>query len=158
MSKLKTNKILKLIFLPFVLSSLIISCSTELITNDFPLVSPEQGFAEIQGNKSFTPQEAVEHGVFQGIVTSLLPDDKKGLKHQQFMVKITWPKYIGEIIKIAHNIDSAPYVPVRPGSIVEMKGDIISNASPKVLHWTHRAYDNSPHPDGYIRLNNEIYQ
>jgi hypothetical protein len=106
-------------------------------------------------------QFQMEHGVYQAVVTELLPDDRDGLPHQRFMIELVNNRFSNEEIMVAHNIDHSPRVPVRIGAQLELKGDFILSASPKVLHWTHLCEVRNgvkSHPDGYIRLNGQIYQ
>lgn len=94
----------------------------------------------------------VEHGVFNGEVTKILPDDKNGSRHQLFIFETT----SGKRFRVAHNIDLAPYVPVHVGDRVEIKGDVVPSKPMNVLHWTH--YDPAgQHPDGYIRHEGRLY-
>lgn len=100
------------------------------------------------------------NAVFHGTVTEILPDDTSGLKHEKFMFKLTDGldgKYNGTVVLVAHDIDRAPYVPIKVGDTLEIKGDFLADTTPdKVLHWTHHD-EKHKHPDGYIKLNGKIY-
>lgn len=104
------------------------------------------------------PQQTIINSIFTGTVTEKLPDDNNGLKHEVFMLKLTNSKYVGKVIKVAHDTSFAPYVPLAVGDTLEIKGDFLPDATPDmVLHWTHKS-DNPKHPSGYIKLNGKIYE
>ena len=101
--------------------------------------------------------------VFTGTVTQLLPDDNQGLKHEKFMFKVTGGhngQFDGQTVTVAHDTTYAPYVPIKVGTPLEIKGDML--AGPRVLHWTHLAKDpqhpHPTHPDGYIKMDGKVYQ
>lgn len=87
----------------------------------------------------------------EGTVTKLLPDDLNGLRHQHFLFKLA----NGKVVKVAHNIDLAPYVPVKVGDTVELKCEYIRAKPNDVAHWTH--YDPAGGEGGYIKLNGKVY-
>lgn len=104
------------------------------------------------------PQQTIINDVFTGVITEKLPDDNDGLKHELFMLKLTSSKYSGKVIKIAHDITYAPYVPVVVGDPIEIKGDFLPDATPvMVLHWTHKS-DNPKHASGYIKYKGKTYE
>lgn len=128
----------------WLLLPLLVGCSADL---DFlsPPVYPESAPALFQ-------PFGVQHGVYHGDVVRLLPDDKKGSKHQLFIIQTA----DGLKLKVAHNVDLAPYVPLAVGDEVDVKGDLIPSKPMDVLHWTH--YDPAgSHPDGYIRHRGRSY-
>ncbi len=140
-------------------AGILVSCANDLdqsqLLLDQNLLTNTE--AEKAKGPSKTPKAQVEHGIFQGIVTEKLEDDNKGLKHEHFMVKLSNAPFTGQIVKIAHDVNYAPYVPVVIGSPVEIKGDLITNAAPMVLHWTHHA-EGGTHPGGYIKFAGKVYQ
>jgi hypothetical protein len=150
------QKFLKLV-IPVIFTSISVSCGADLPDTDTSVLLNSQPIAEIESNRSGPPQGRPENIVITGIVVQLLPDDRKGAAHEQFMIKVTSPQYFGAAVKVAHDLDYAPYVPVKIGDQLELKGDFLNFTDPLVMHWTHRAYNNSPHPDGYIRFNGKIY-
>jgi hypothetical protein len=104
--------------------------------------------------------EPIINTVFKGTVVELLPEDNIGLTHQKFMFKITGGqngKYNGKVVIVAHNTEIAPHVPLKIGSMPEIKGDLLTGESPMVLHWTHKDPSHK-HPDGYIKLTDQFYQ
>lgn len=69
----------------------------------------------------------------EGRIVHLLPDDRVGDKHQLFLVDLA----SGHTIKISHNVDLAPKVPVRKGDRIRFRGRFEYNAKGGVVHWTH---------------------
>jgi len=88
-----------------------------------------------------------------GQVGRILPDDNKGSRHQRFLMDIGQQKWL----LIAHNIDLAPYVPLKQGDRIIVHGEYEYNDKGGVIHWTHhdpRGYKEG----GYIELNNKRYE
>lgn len=85
-------------------------------------------------------------------VKKQLPDDLKGLKHEKFLLSLS----NGTTILVAHNIDQAAYVPIKPGDLVTIHGEYIWNAKGGLIHWTHRS-DTPRHESGWIELNGQRY-
>ncbi len=69
-----------------------------------------------------------------GRVARVLPDDRRGDRHQRFLLRLA----DGQTVLVAHNIDLAPHVPLQPGSRVTVRGRYEWNERGGVLHWTHR--------------------
>ena len=113
-------------------------------------------YQQVQSAQAFAKRQAGTEAnkdwkVLEGEVTKLLPDDLNGSRHQHFLVQVS-PKHT---VKIAHNIDLAPYVPVKVGDTVEMKCEFIKAQPYDVAHWTH--YDPRGGEGGYIKLNGKVY-
>lgn len=86
-------------------------------------------------------------------VFKLLRDDRKGLPHERFLIKLN----NDSTVLIAHDIKLAPYVPLRVGDWVTIHGEYIWNAKGGVIHWTH--HDPRGHHDpGWIDFNGQRYQ
>ena len=81
-------------------------------------------------------------------VVKVLPDDNDGLTHQQFEVEID-----GANVRVAHNTDLAPHVPVKLGDRVEIRGIYLK--AQHVLHWTH--FNPQGGAGGYIKLDGKVY-
>ena len=86
-------------------------------------------------------------------VIKLFRDDTVGSKHQLFLVKLK----TGNTLKISHNIDLAPRVPVKVGDEVEIRGQFEWNEKGGVLHWTHHD-PRGRRPGGWIRHEDKVYK
>ena len=89
----------------------------------------------------------------EGEVVLLMRDDRRGRKHQHFLVRLP----SGHTLKIAHNIDLAERVPVRKGDRVRLKGQYEWNVKGGVLHWTHHD-PAGRHPGGWIEHQGRRYE
>ena len=89
----------------------------------------------------------------EGEVVLLMRDDRRGSKHQHFLVRLP----SGHTLKIAHNIDLAERVPVRKGDRVRLKGQYEWNVKGGVLHWTHHD-PAGRHPGGWIEHEGKRYE
>lgn len=69
-----------------------------------------------------------------GTVVHVLPDDNEGSRHQRWLVEVD---HCDVTIKIAHNIDLAPRVPVKKGDRLKFKGEYEWNELGGAFHWTH---------------------
>jgi hypothetical protein len=142
------------------LNLLISSCGMAgTLTGQNITLLPVQSGESTVLSAGYTPGDTI-NAVFQGKVVKLLPDDNYSPKHQKFLFQITSGyngEFNGEVVLVAHNLDVAPYVPLKLGSNPEIKGDLLTGETPKVLHWTHRDLKHR-HPDGYIKVVGKIYQ
>lgn len=90
----------------------------------------------------------------QGVVKKVLPDDRKGLQHQKFILQ-TRP---GQTVLVAHNIDIAHRLPgLKKGDKVSFYGEYEWTSQGGVLHWTHHD-PSGRHTDGWLRYNGKVYQ
>ena len=89
-----------------------------------------------------------------GTVIRLLADDRKGDRHQRFLLALA----NGHTLLIAHNIDLAPRIDdLQPGDRIAFKGEYEWNAKGGVVHWTHHDPDGR-HPGGWLRHKGRTYQ
>ncbi len=94
--------------------------------------------------------------VLQGQIVTILPDDTNGLKHQLFRFKVSNGTLSGDVVQCAYNMDLAPYLPLRVGKVVEIKGEFIDTDPYDVIHWTH--HDPKGGEGGYVKIDGKIYQ
>jgi hypothetical protein len=89
-----------------------------------------------------------------GVVVHLLPDDNDGSRHQRFLVEVDRSDVT---IKISHNIDLAPRVPVSRGDRITFKGEYEYNDLGGALHWTHHD-PKQWRPGGWIDHRGQRYE
>lgn len=89
----------------------------------------------------------------QGVVIKLLPDDRKGSRHQKFLVRIN----DRQTLLFAHNIDLAERVPLRTGDHVSFSGEYVYNPKGGIVHWTHRD-PQGMHAPGWVLHDGKKYQ
>ena len=87
------------------------------------------------------------------IIVKVLPDDLQGSRHQRFLIRISKDVRV----KVAHNIDLAPRLPVRAGDLVEYRGKYVWNKLGGALHWTHHDPRNKRRKAGWLRHEGKIY-
>jgi hypothetical protein len=90
---------------------------------------------------------------FDGRVKRLLPEDRKGLQHQRFLLTV---EGAGTVL-IAHNTDLAGHVPVAVGDLVRVHGIFEWNAKGGVVHWTHHD-PRGRTAGGWIRHDGKTYR
>lgn len=105
-------------------------------------------------------QKAFENGTSNlqiegtGIVLKLLKDDRKGIKHQKFLLKLE----SGKSILIAHNIDLSSRIKnLKVGDRIDFYGEYEWNNKGGVVHWTHRD-PSGRHINGWLKHLDKIYQ
>lgn len=86
-------------------------------------------------------------------VKRLLPDDRKGVPHQKFLLQLE----NGTTVLVAHNTDQAQAVPLSPGNFVTIHGEYIWNRKGGLIHWTHHS-DNFKHEGGWIEFGGRRYE
>lgn len=86
------------------------------------------------------------------VVSRLLPDDKAGLPHQRWYVKLS----NGAEVFAVYNIDLGQRIPMKIGDVMSLGGEFkMTNVGP-LIHWLH--YDPSGRrPDGYVEVNGVRY-
>ncbi len=90
----------------------------------------------------------------QGVVKKVLPDDRKGLQHQRFILQ-TSPD---QTVLVAHNIDIADRLAgLKKGDTVGFYGEYEWNSQGGVIHWTHHD-PGGRHINGWLKYNGKTYQ
>ena len=90
----------------------------------------------------------------QGKVIKILKDDREGLEHQRFILRLA----NGRSLLVAHNIDLTPRIEnLQVGDTVEFYGEYEWNPQGGVLHWTHRD-PHHHHIDGWLKHDGNTYQ
>ena len=90
----------------------------------------------------------------EGRVVKILPTDRKGRRHQKFIVALPH----AQSVLISHNIDLAPEISgLRVGKKVLFRGEYIYNPKGGIVHWTH--HDPKKRTiGGWIVLDGRIYR
>lgn len=92
-------------------------------------------------------RELIERQVSGEMVTAtaevyrILSDDDDGSRHQRFLIAVGREGRRTLTVKVSHNFDLAPRVPVEEGDIVTIRGQFEWNDLGGVLHWTHHDPD-----------------
>ena len=90
----------------------------------------------------------------QGEVIRVLADDRQGIRHQKFILRLP----SGQSLLVAHNIDLAPGIPhLKKGDRISFTGEYVWNPRGGVLHWTHKD-PHGHHPGGRLRRGDQVYQ
>ena len=114
-----------------------------------PLSSDDQAIAQ-----DFKTQASDVEVRDTGVVTSILPDDTNGSRHQRFIVTLD----SGQTLEIAHNIDIAPRLePLAKGDRVEFLGEYVWNDQGGVVHWTHHD-PSGKHSTGWLKSGSVVVQ
>lgn len=90
-------------------------------------------------------------------VLTTLADDHEGSRHQRFLVKVGEDRQGNDLtVKISHNIDLAPRVPVRAGDEFSVRGEFVWNDLGGAIHWTHHDPEGR-HEGGWIKFAGKRY-
>lgn len=117
-------------------------------------VSTHYATADAQLQDAYSNRQSDIQVKGSGRVDRLLPDDRKGSRHQRFILRLA----SGQKLLVAHNIDLAPKITsIRRGDIIEFNGEYEYNPKGGVLHWTHRD-PGRRHEDGWLRHQGKTYQ
>ncbi|MEP7075831.1 MAG: DUF3465 domain-containing protein [Acidobacteriota bacterium] len=111
----------------------------------------------IQADSAATAFERHESDVRvegEGVVTKLLADDRYGLAHQRFIIRLR----SGQTVLIEHNIDIAQGLDdLKTGDTVSFAGEYVWNEQGGLVHWTHHD-PAGKHPDGWLKHNGRTFQ
>ena len=87
-------------------------------------------------------------------MTSILPEDLDGSRHQRFIIDLKSK----QTLLIAHNIDLAPRIDgLSLNDQIEFFGEYEWNDKGGVIHWTHHD-PRKRHPAGWIKHDGRVYQ
>ena len=93
-------------------------------------------------------------GVAAGTVVRVLPDDRKGNRHQRFVIRLE----TGATVMADYNIDIAPRIaPLEVGDSVVLRGRYVWNAQGGLMHWLHHDPSGAP-GGGWVKVRGKIYQ
>jgi hypothetical protein len=92
-------------------------------------------------------------GVAAGTVERLLEDDRKGIPHQRFIIRIE----TGTTILVEYNLDLAPRVPLEVGDSVVVRGEYHWSELGGRIHWVHHDPSGAP-GGGWLKLRGKVYQ
>lgn len=90
-------------------------------------------------------------------VHRILSDDNDGARHQRFLVAVGREGRRTLTVKVSHNIDLAPRLPLQEGDTVTIRGQFEWNDLGGVLHWTHHDPDRR-REGGWIEHNGRRYE
>ncbi len=89
-----------------------------------------------------------------GEVVKVLADDKRGSRHQRFILRLQ----SGRTLLVAHNIDLAPKIDdLKVGDQVAFFGEYEWNHKGGTLHWTHHD-PAGRHVAGWLKHDGKVYQ
>ncbi len=92
-------------------------------------------------------------GQAAGTVARLLEDDRKGIPHQRFVLRLE----SGATLLIEYNLDLSPRItPLEVGDSVVVRGEYIWNDKGGVIHWVHRDPSGGP-GGGWLRIRGKEY-
>lgn len=90
----------------------------------------------------------------EGVVVAVLPDDRRGSRHQRFLLEVAG----GGTVLVSHNIDLAPRVKgLARGDRVRFRGEYEWNDKGGVVHWTHHD-PGGRRPGGWVELEGRRYR
>jgi len=86
----------------------------------------------------------------------LRPEYGRDGEHERFVVTVSDGSHSADIL-IAHNVGIAPYVPLRRGDDVTVKGVLALDFGGPVIHWTHHD-PRFRHDSGFIQAHGRMYE
>lgn len=116
----------------------------------------EQGIANsvVDVERAYTHKLSDVQITGEGEVVKVLQDDKRGSRHQKFIIRMS----SGKTLLVAHNIDLAERIhDLQKGDTVKFNGEYVWNEKGGILHWTHHDPAGA-HEAGWIEHNGSRYQ
>lgn len=89
----------------------------------------------------------------EGEIVHILPLDNEGSRHQNFLLELA----NSVTLKISHNIDLAPQLPIQKGDRLRFHGEYEWNEKGGVVHWTHRD-PQGRHEHGWLEHKGQRYE
>lgn len=86
------------------------------------------------------------------VVQKILPDDRNGLRHQKWVVRLSNGKQMDAV----YNLDMCPRVKIKEGDKIAMGGQFIWTNKGALLHWLHHD-PRGNRPDGFVYANGQFY-
>lgn len=122
------------------------------------LIAQPLAWADNAGDALLGQAYRQHHGDLQiegeGTVIKLLADDKRGSRHQRFVIRLQ----SGQTLLVAHNIDLAAKIDdLKVGDKLAFFGEYEWSEKGGTLHWTHRD-PGGRHADGWLRHGGRVYQ
>ena len=117
-----------------------------------PQTKAQKGLETI--SDAFVHQRSSVQVQASGKVKAILTADKKGSRHQRFILTLG----NGLTVLVVHNIDLAPPIKdLKKGDTVQFNGEYEYNPEGGVIHWTHRD-PKGVHENGWLKHSGKIYQ
>lgn len=86
------------------------------------------------------------------VVSKVLPDDRSGLKHQKWVVRLS----NGKEMEAVYNLDMCPRVPINVGDKIAMGGQFVWTNKGALLHWLHHD-PRGNRPDGFVYAKGQFH-
>lgn len=86
------------------------------------------------------------------VVSKVLPDDRSGLQHQKWVVRLS----NGKQMEAVYNLDMCPRVQIKEGDKIAMGGQFVWTNKGALLHWLHHD-PRGNRPDGFVYANGKFY-
>lgn len=86
------------------------------------------------------------------VVSKILPDDRSGLQHQKWVVRLS----NGKQMQAVYNLDMCPRVQLKEGDKIAMGGQFVWTNKGALLHWLHHD-PRGNRPDGFVYVNGKFY-
>mgnify|MGYP001449195028 CR=1 FL=1 len=95
--------------------------------------------------------------IVEGRVARVLhPEYGPSGEHERFVVTVSDGLHSADVL-VAHNVGISPYVPLRRGDDVVVKGVLAIDFGGPVIHWTHHD-PRFRHASGFIQVHGHMYE